>query len=67
MQSERDETTPQGPVPIIEKYSNYQNVQGVNFPMKYTMESSLYTITYAYSVSTNQGVTEADFTPAETK
>lgn len=66
VQTEKDEATPQGPITVIEKLSDYQAVNGVKFPTTVKVETPLYNMEYKYKVEVNpSSLTEADFTPAK--
>lgn len=63
VQTEKDEQTPQGPITVIEKLSDYKAVDGVKFPMMVKVETPLYNLEYTYTVQINTGVQATDFTP----
>ncbi len=63
VRSEKEEQTPQGPITIVEKFSDYKPVKGVLFPHAASVESSVYSMTYTYTIVVNEGVLDADFIP----
>jgi len=62
---EKIEETPQGPVTNIEKYDAYTVVGGVQFPTTVMTQNPIYSLEYTWTVTVNDGVSNADFAPAE--
>lgn len=58
---ERDEQTPQGILTNIEKFSDYMVIGGVQFPKTVINQNSIYSMSYTFTITVNEGVSDADF------
>ena len=63
VRTEKDEQTPQGPITVIEKLSDYKLVDGVLFPSHIRVETPLYNLEYSFTLQVNTALTAADFKP----
>jgi len=65
--TEKEETTPQGPLVVTEKYSDYIEVSGVKFPANVASQNSIYSLAYQFEIQVNAPLTAADFEPNASK
>jgi predicted Zn-dependent peptidase len=57
------EQGPQGPIEIVEEFNNYENFNGIKFPMNITVSNPYYSIELNNNVYINQPVDDSTFEP----
>jgi hypothetical protein len=62
-QVERDQSTPQGPITIVEKYSDFMDVNGVKLPKRTMLSNPIYSMTLDNTYEANVDLQDSVFRP----
>lgn len=61
--SEKEVSTPQGSLVVVDRFENYTTVDGVKFPALVRTQNQYYSMTLQNSYVLNQNIDDASFTP----